>query len=84
MPDYIVDQETPLPQLPAAFSGNNGPAEIEIEAEIYPILSLILAACSWLPFYPALDFSQYVPSPSSLPMLISESTGYIIINISDP
>jgi hypothetical protein len=39
MPDYIVDQETPLPQLPAAFSGNNGPAETEIETEIYPLLS---------------------------------------------
>lgn len=39
MPDYIVDQEIPLPQLPAASSGNNDPAETEIETEIYPLLS---------------------------------------------
>lgn len=39
MTDHTADQETPLPQLPAAFSGNNGSAETEIGTEIYPQLS---------------------------------------------
>lgn len=39
MPDYIIDQDTPLSQLPPTFSGDDDPAHTENETEIYPLLS---------------------------------------------